>query len=136
MKIKQIFNGIDVDIDLKDGVNLLSGDSGTGKTLVMQAIELFCASNNISCTFLNYRHRNLSEDQIITSCASSRIILIDNADLFITQNILNEVRDSSDCIVLSLKDSSKIDGRNITEYLVDYGNLQLRLKENKNFIVK
>ena len=51
MVINTIFNGITVNVELNKGVNLLSGNSGTGKTLLMQAIELYCLNEGISYTF-------------------------------------------------------------------------------------
>ena len=42
MNIVTEFNSINVDVTLNEGVNLLSGDSGTGKTLMMQVVEFYC----------------------------------------------------------------------------------------------
>lgn len=129
INIKQLFNGIRIDAEINAGINLLSGDSGTGKTLLMQAIELYCSENNIKYTFLNYRQRKNSEEQIEYLCNDSDIVIIDNADLFLRQSLLDRLQKINKYIIISLKDSSKIDCRNITEYLVHYDRLKLKLEE-------
>lgn len=129
IKIKQKFNGIDVEAELKVGVNLLSGDSGTGKTLLMQAVELYCAENEIKYTFLNYRQRESTVEQIVALCNTSEVVIIDNADLFISEKLISELTKTSKYLLVSLKDSTKIDERNITEFIVHYEDMKLRLEE-------
>ena len=129
MQIKQIFNGINVEVEINAGTNVLSGDSGTGKTLLMQALELYCAENNIKYTFLNYRQRNSTIEQIVTLCSTSDVVIMDNADLYANQELLGKLQTMCKFILISLKDLSKIDSRDITEYLVHYDNLQLRVEE-------
>lgn len=129
INIKQLFNGIRIDAEINAGINLLSGDSGTGKTLLMQAIELYCSEKNIKYTFLNYRQRKNSEEQIEYLCNDSDVVIIDNADLFLGQSLLDRLQKINKYIIISLKDSSKIDCRNITEYLVHYDRLNLKLEE-------
>ena len=66
LQLKVTFNGININAEIMEGVNVLSGDSGTGKTLFMQAVEFYCEENDIKYTFLNYRQRKNSEEQIVT----------------------------------------------------------------------
>lgn len=129
MTIKQQYNGIDVEAELNTGINLLSGNSGTGKTLLMQVVELYCLENRIKYTFLNYRNRENSIDQLSKLCEHSDVIIIDNADLFVTEQLISELKKGSKYILISLKDSTKIDEHNITEFIVHYENMKLRLEE-------
>ena len=129
MIISQTFNDITIEAEIFKGVNLLSGNSGTGKTLLMQSIELYCANNNIKYAFLNYRNKDNTKEQIISLCQNTDIVMIDNADLFITNDIIREILEISNYIVISLKDSSKIDGRKIRECIVHYDCLKLTLEE-------
>ena len=57
------------------------------------------------------------------------MILIDNADLFITEELMKELKKIGKYILISLKDATKIDASNITEFLVHYENRKLRLEE-------
>lgn len=129
MKIKLRFNDIDVEVELSAGINMLSGDSGTGKTLLMQAVELYCAENKIKYTFLNYRNRDNSIEQLLTLCDKSEVIIIDNADLFISEKLVSKLKEKSKYLLISLKDSTKIDERDIIEYIVHYKAMLLRLEE-------
>jgi chromosomal replication initiation ATPase DnaA len=129
MNISLTFNGINIDVSINSGVNILSGDSGTGKTLLMQAVELYCLQNDIKYTFLNYRCNGKNDEQIEALCKNSDLILIDNADLFINEELLSKLRDSSKYILMSLKYITKIDDTDATEFLVHYDNLKLQLEE-------
>lgn len=129
MNIVTEFNSINVDVTLNEGVNLLSGDSGTGKTLLMQVVEFYCLENDIRYAFINYRQARYTFEQIISDCNGAEMILIDNADLFITEELMKELKKIGKYILISLKDATKIDASNITEFLVHYENRKLRLEE-------
>ena len=112
MVINTIFNGITVNVELNKGVNLLSGNSGTGKTLLMQAIELYCLNEGISYI-----------------CSNSDVVLLDNADLYITEDLLKEIKCGDKLIVISLKISNKISMKYVREYLLNYEKMYLSLEE-------
>ncbi len=101
MVINTIFNGITVNVELNKGVNLLSGNSGTGKTLLMQAIELYCLNEGISYTFGKSEFANYAPEQIVSICSNSDVVLLDN----------------------------KISMKNVREYLVNYEKMYLSLEE-------
>ena len=106
MVINTIFNGITVNVELNKGVNLLSGNSGTGKTLLMQAIELYCLNEGISYTFGKSEFANYAPEQIVSICSNSDVVLLDNADLYITEDLLKEIKCGDKLIVISLKISN------------------------------
>ena len=129
MVINTIFNGITVNVELNNGVNLLSGNSGTGKTLLMQAIELYCLNEGISYTFGKSEFANYAPEQIVSICSNSDVVLLDNADLYITEDLLKEIKCGDKLIVISLKISNKISMKNVREYLVNYEKMYLSLEE-------
>lgn len=126
MHVVTTYNLITVDITLQKGVTILCGDSGTGKTLLMGAVELFCLENNIACKLLNYRQRDESEELLVQSCEDVEVVLIDNADLFITQSLLDRL--DGKYVVVSLKDLSKVNTMNVTECEVNYSDRKVTLE--------
>ena len=62
-------------------------------------------------------------------CSNSDVGLLDNADLYITEDLLKEIKCGDKLIVISLKISNKISMKNVREYLVNYEKMYLSLEE-------
>ena len=62
-------------------------------------------------------------------CSNSDVVLLDNADLYITEDLLKEIKCGDKLIVISLKISNKISMKNVREYLVNYEKMYLSLEE-------
>jgi hypothetical protein len=129
MDIKITFNKISVSASLNNKLNILTGNSGTGKTLFIYAFKAYCEKNNIRYAFFDYNYYDKSAEQIIDACKESDIILMDNADLYISKDIMKEIKDKSKLIILVLKNTAMIDNTEATEYIAHYANLKLTLEE-------
>ena len=68
-------------------------------------------------------------EQIVSICSNSDVVLLDNADLYITEDLLKEIKCGDKLIVISLKISNKISMKNVREYLVNYEKMYLSLEE-------
>lgn len=121
------YNGIKIEAEFLNKINIFNGYSGTGKTLLMKATELYCMNNKISCRYCDYRCQDLEEDQIINYCKNAEVILLDNADLYLTNDLLEKLKDKF--IVICMKDTSVIDMLDTTEYIVHYENQKLTIEE-------
>ena len=122
------YSGINIDCVFENKISLLSGYSGTGKTLLMKATELHCLNNGISCRYCDFRYREMSIEQIEKICAGVKVVLFDNADLYLNNKLLDKLKNSAEHIIICMKDTSDIDMFNITRYLVDYENLELTIE--------
>lgn len=130
LKIITNFDGIDIDVNITNKFGVLVGNSGTGKTLLMQVIILFCRKNEIKYMHCNYDTVNLTEEQIIDQCMNKEIILFDNADLYLTDNIVKTLQQDKDKFILvSLKDLSLIDIYTAARYITEYDNKKLTVRE-------
>lgn len=129
LRINLLYNGISINATFRNRINILSGYSGTGKTLLMQAAELFCMNNNIKCTYCDFRCAQLSEEQIENLCKNSQVIMFDNADLYLTNSLLNKFRTQDKIIIICMKNTCKLDMYNVQKYLVTYENLSLTIEE-------
>lgn len=123
-----MFNGVTFDASFSSRVNFLRGNSGTGKTFLLKALELYCNNNDISCQYLDYRARHKSLEYISTLCGDADVLLLDNADLYLTPEIFNKLRSSGKFMVISMKDISELDLEGVKGYVVKYSNTQLVLK--------
>lgn len=129
LKINEKYNGIDVTAYFDAELNILVGDSGTGKTLLINAIDLYCLNNNIKCRMCNYNDINLTDKQLLTICNDPDVILFDNADLYIRNDIIKELMNKHKIIVMSMKDISSISTSQSEQYLVEYNNLSLSARK-------
>jgi chromosomal replication initiation ATPase DnaA len=93
---------IHVDLKLTEQVNVFVGKSGTGKTYLFALMKAYCVANNISLTIINY-NSVLEPEDIIHGCAKSDIVILDNADLYLTKDILDALRVSAKYILISIK---------------------------------
>lgn len=126
--MKGLYNGVDFDISFDNNVNFLCGNSGTGKTFLMHALELFCSNSDITCQYVDYRSRKKSLSYIMSLCSDAEVILLDNADLYLTQEILTALKSQGKFLVISMKDTCELDTYDSAQYVVKYKHTNLRLK--------
>ena len=70
----------------------------------------------------------MKTEQIEIMCAGAKVILLDNADLYLNNELLTRLSKMSEQIIICMKDTSSIDMYNVTEYLVNYENLELTIE--------
>lgn len=131
MNIDTIYNGISINIEISNRVNALVGNSGTGKTLLMKAIQLYCLRNNIRHIYCNSDIMSLSSKQILEICSDKCVVLLDNADLYLNNELLSKIKSSEDVkvIIICMKDTSKINMYEVSEYIVKYSDKKITIRE-------
>lgn len=129
LDINMNYSGVQINAIFNNKLNMLSGFSGTGKTFLMGAVELFCRNNKIACAVCDYRTQDITPDTIKDLCENANVILLDNADLYLNNDILEWIREKDKFAIICMKKTSKIDMRGVTEYIVRYENLNLILEE-------
>lgn len=129
LSVSYKFNTININASFDAGVNILSSPSGTGKTLLISALDTYCMLSEYKHTLLNYNDARKTIDQLVSICRDSDIILIDNGDLFDMDSLLKQIRDSDKIIIVALKNTYKIDMTTVREYLVHYENLHVTIEE-------
>ena len=130
LNLKFNFSGIDIDANFKNNFGILVRDSGTGKTLLMKAAELYCLKNDIAYQYMDSNTRTYTQEQILNILSDKEVVLLDNADLYLTNDILNTLRsDTNRFILICIKDTSKLNIRYASEYFVHYRDLYLTIEE-------
>ena len=76
----------------------------------------------------DYRSKNLGEDQMYTICSGVQVLLLDNADLYLTPALLKRLQEV-DYIVISMKRLFGFDLASATSCLARYDNMHLTLEE-------
>lgn len=86
---------IKIDVELNDGLNVLTADSGAGKTYLMSLLASYCEAHQLRCCFINSPNVAVSKE--------CDIILLDNATLYGTREYLTRCCDMAPYVLCSSK---------------------------------
>lgn len=144
--INDCIGGILINANFKDKVCILKGGSGDGKTLLFSKLQFYYDDKGIPVALLNSSSFSNSEilsirqgtcdiDHIylktLNASSGAKVILLDNADLYLTTDILNEMKTFGELIVISIKDFLKLqlDVNACGFYKVVYENMCVKVLE-------
>lgn len=108
--------------------NMLSGYSGTGKTFLMQAVELFCKNNSIACIYCDYRFADYTDEQIKELSKNAKIVLLDNADLYLNNDLFSWFKDKL-LFIACMKDTTGLDMYGVHKYITNYKDKRITVEE-------
>lgn len=128
IKFIKEYSGIVFDVDIQDRISLFTGYSGTGKTFAFGAIQEYLISNNISIIYFDYRQMDYTVNQLISLCDNKEVIILDNADLYLTQILLDYIIDSNKILLCSIKKPYKYRFRVFRNYEVEYENNKVAVR--------
>lgn len=74
------------------GITFLPSECGAGKTYYLCRLYDYLLNNNIKTVLINYRQLMLSEEQRVASCENSEVVLLDNIELYCTDEFINRVK--------------------------------------------
>ena len=107
--------------------NMLSGYSGTGKTFLMQAVELFCKNNSITCLYCDYRFADYTDEQIKELSKNAEVVLLDNADLYLNNNLFSWFKQK--LFIVCMKDTTGLDMDGVHKYITNYMDEHITIEE-------
>lgn len=122
------YSGIVFDVDIQDRISLFTGYSGTGKTFAFGAIQEYLVSNNIRTIYFDDRQMDYTTDQLISLCDNKEVIILDNADLYLTQDLLDSIIDSDKILLCSIKRPYQYRFRVFGKYGVEYENNKVAVR--------
>ena len=97
-------NGYDFDITFSKRVVFLNSDSGTGKTFLLNTLAKSCGLCGVPSILINYNSLD-SIPELFKSIKDGefKVVLLDNADLYLTNDLLNYIKDVDCVIVIAMK---------------------------------
>ena len=121
IQFKKVSNGISCDVNFIDKLNIIKGASGTGKTFLFNVIYSYCTFSGIKCAFIDYRVvASGNTDLIFEMCKNKSIVILDNADLYLTQDLFSRIRTLDCTVIVSKKSTFGLDMRDVHLYTVNY----------------
>lgn len=91
LKFNKRYGNIQIDVDIADKYCLFVNDSGDGKTLFMHALKDCLYMSGISYSYFDYSISEKSVESIIDQCRGSDIVAFDNADLYLSDELISEL---------------------------------------------
>lgn len=135
MIMKENYSGVlfDVELDESDKFYLFLSPSGTGKTFLFNTLNEHLKNSGIGSVLINGELlNNLQGDSIIieNSCLSEDVdvVILDNADLYLTQSFLDLLQQHNKRVLISLKDISRFSFKNFGFYKVMYKGDTLKVR--------
>lgn len=116
-------SGVSVNCSFGTNTYVFQGESGEGKTFFFNMVKSTCIKEGVSCRFFRADSNLLGDDLIIEEMNLADVIIFDNADLYLTQRIVDNIRDNQ-IVFISMKYPFKLNIKN--RKLVD-----ISYKDNK-----
>lgn len=140
MKLDWTYEGdsnINLSINITDSVAILLDDSGTGKTFMLEMLESYFVANGIAYKKFDYSSENEDTKWFIQGMQKANIVLLDNADLYMTKELFNYLKSSNKQVIMSVKHTEKLGSfENCGFYTVNYDNNNLKtVRENCGLVV-
>ena len=120
LQFTETLSGVYFDVLFEDRVNLFSGVSGEGKTFLFTVLKAYLAETGVSCIYLDNTATDFSEWAIKEACTDKSVIIFDNADLYLTQSLLDFAIETADTVIISMKNPYKLVMSNVGFYSLDY----------------
>lgn len=119
-----VSRGVSINVKLKDKLCCFIDDSGTGKSFLFTLIYEYCKENNIPIALLNYTATDFGDEAIISSCKNKSVVIFDNADLYLSNNIISSV--TADVIIMSIKNVEKYRLSDYVDYSIESTRHEIR----------
>ena len=127
MKLVEKYSGIlfDVLFEDSDKVCVFLSPSGTGKTFLFSVLTEYLKEKGvgsvlINSTLLGNLHNDIGTIKQICLDSDVKVVILDNADLYLTQDFLDALVSRGKTIIVSLKDESNLSFSNFGFYRVKY----------------
>lgn len=116
-----IFSGIKCNIIFENKVNILFDNSGTGKTFMFTILQSYLEEKEIKYILVDSRSSLMNnEELLLEGIDNSEVVLLDNADLYLSQVIINAIQAKGKLAIISLKSLSAYRLRGAGLYKVHY----------------
>lgn len=126
MKIDFNYGSIEVKADLKDKICVFFDMSGTGKTFLFTMLKSYFLDTGISFISVDYTNYKILDSYDFSD--DNKVIILDNADLYMNEKLFSNLESSEKLIVMSIKDIGNLSQKNMGFYRVLYKDTMLKVK--------
>jgi hypothetical protein len=108
---------VEVNAQFNDKVCYVLDNSGTCKSYLFVLIFNYCKSNGISASFFDYKNMDFSVSAFEEACLNQKVVIFDNADLYLNRDILDKV--NAELVLISIKNIGDLQRAESGRYRVE-----------------
>jgi len=127
-RIQMNYSDLIVDIELNNNIVLLRDYSGTGKTFLYTILISYFQENNIPFSFFDYKNSEISFDVMRSQLSNKEYVLMDCADLYMTEKLWNWLKKIDAYCIISMKGLGDYNLNGVDICTVKFTNDNLRLE--------
>jgi ABC-type dipeptide/oligopeptide/nickel transport system ATPase component len=121
INLKQNISGVKFDVSFQDKICVFRGCSGSGKSYMCKALNSYFKYNNVSSACINYKLVDFNVESFVYKlCSNKEIVFIDDAELYLTPDMFQKLRDTNDIIVLCISSTWGLNMKEAHLYKVDF----------------
>lgn len=129
LKLNEKIGDTIVELNFEHKVNVLLDDSGTGKTFMFQLLCAYCSVNEIPHIYFDYKSAGFKKETFWEESKEKQFVFFDNADLYLSTELLSQLKELEATIVLSVKNIELVDVDEDTGiYYMEYDGITLASK--------
>lgn len=129
LTLEKISNGVMFKVHFKHKINVIKGSSGTGKSFLFSELLQKCNRDNVPAVLIDYRVLTSSNVHLIEAmCKGKQVVLLDNADLYLTSELFDKIRSMDNVIVMSKKTTFGLNMKDARQYVIEYNNDTLSVR--------
>lgn len=117
--LEQTFDDFSVSCHFRHNICHFVGNSGTGKTFLFRLISAYCPTVGLKAITIDYKNISANTDAMVAFCMFADVVILDNADLYNYNAILDSLRGKDRLVLVSHHEITGLhpeDG----SYAVDY----------------
>lgn len=127
MKLSFKYGTVNVVVDLPGQINIVRGDSGTGKSFVGKVLSQY-KTKGLNIQYVNFSSYNLLSAEFIEKLSSNYLIVLDNADLYMNKSLAAAIVKSSAVFIIYTRSLEYFNRDNSNLCFVEYGNGKLCIR--------
>jgi hypothetical protein len=118
-ELKTEIGGTYIDVALQEQINVLQGISGEGKTYLFYLMSAYAINNDIPMRVINSQLFSSASvavkseevcNLVLSICKDVDVLILDNADLYLTHELLEKLKKFANTIIISIKNSYGVCG--------------------------
>lgn len=115
-----------LDVSFDTTVSALVDDSGTGKTFLFKLLLSYSEKRGIKTFLCNSTLADKPKDILLDLCKTSDLILLDNADLYLDNDFLSDIKALEKQTIICIKNTYKLNMQGVGIYCLSYENRELK----------
>lgn len=125
MKIDFNYSSINISIDLLDKICVFYDMSGTGKTFLFTILKSYFQVTKTSYISIDYSNYEVLNNYDFSG--DTKVIILDNADLYMTGDMFSKLEKSNKLVIMSIKSIKGLNQRYMGFYNVIYTKDKMRV---------